>query len=149
MIFACSQNLSSPSSPDISEFVQDARVEVLNVEAAVDLVEAFRVVSGRAFVTFEPRTSSLSNAAKFTLERQALWLKDNPEVRAQIIGFADKHGSAGKNAGLGASRAQVVRDYLLLNEVSESQLSIAVVDSSPQHASNNENAGRALTVIVS
>ncbi len=148
LIFACSQNLSSPSSPDISDFVQDAHVEILNVEPPFELEEAFRVVSGRDFVTFEPGAASLSNAAKFTLERQALWLKDNPGVRAQIIGFADKGGSAGKSAGLAARRAQVVRDYLLLNEVLETQLSILGIDSLPQHASNDESAGRALTVIV-
>lgn len=128
--------------------MHDAQIDILNAEGHYELDESFRVVSGRDFVTFRPGSVALSSAAKFTLERQALWLKDNPEVRAQIIGFADRGGSAGKDADLAARRAQVVRNYLLLNEVSESQLSIVGSEALPQHASINKRAGRALTVIV-
>ncbi len=148
LIFACSQNLSTPASPEMSDFVHAPQIDISNTEGHHELDESFRVVSGRDFVTFGPGSAALSSAAKFTLERQALWLNDNPEVRAQIVGFADRGKSSGKDAALAARRAQVVRDYLLLNKVSESQLSIVGVDSLPQLASNNESAGRALTVIV-
>lgn len=132
----------------MSNFVHNFQIDISNTEGHYELDESFRVVSGRDFVTFAAGSVALSSAAKLTLERQALWLNDHPEVRAQIIGFADRGKSTGKDAALAARRAQVVRDYLLLNEVSESQLSIVGVDSLPQHASNNESAGRALTVIV-
>lgn len=148
LIVACSQNLSAPASPDMSDLLHDAQTDVLNVNASYEMEEAFRVVSGRNFVTFEPRKASLSSAAKLTLERQALWLRDNPEVRAHIIGFADGGGSPGKDTDLAARRAQVVRDYLLLNEVSEIQLAIVSSDTLPQQASIHDSAGRALTVIA-
>jgi len=148
LVFACSQNLSTPASPDMSDLVHNAQSDILNVDDLYEMEQAFRVVSGRNFVTFEPGKASLSSAARLTLERQALWLKDNPEVRAHIIGFADRGGSAGMNADLAARRAQVVRDYLLSNKLSSSQLTIVTLETLPKHASLYEIVGRALTVIV-
>lgn len=147
LLFACSQNLTNPAPSEITEYPNQSQLELWDAEIPTDIRDAFRVVSGRDFVTFEPGKAELSSRSRITLERQALWLKDNPAVRAQIIGFADRIASSERDAVLAARRAQIVRDYLVLNEVSVSQVTIIPSDAMPPLALADQSVGRAMTVI--
>lgn len=110
---------------------RDEKVTITDQRAASQLsaeremVEAFRDVAGKDYVKFDPRSFELSNPSKFTLERQALWLIDNPSVPAKIIGSGDDRHDARQNEKLALRRARAVRDYLRLNGVADKQLQIS------------------------
>jgi len=73
-------------------------------------------------VLFEVDQSTLTAAARATLDAQARWLLDNPEYSALIEGHADEQGTREYNLALGARRASAVRDYLVTQGVPDSRL---------------------------
>jgi peptidoglycan-associated lipoprotein len=75
-------------------------------------VEDFRVSVGER-VFFELDQSTLTSAARATLDRQAAWLRTYPAVRVVIEGNADERGTREYNLALGARRAAAVKDYLV------------------------------------
>ncbi len=115
----------------------------------LEMVEAFRIVAGRDFVTFEVGSAELSNRSKFTLERQALWLNDNPAVRAWIIATGDNASTSERARNLAQARAKAVRDYLRLSGVADLQLEIP--DSEPNDVTTGHVESRfgiAMTAIA-
>lgn len=65
---------------------------------------------------------SLSAQAQGTLQRQADFLKQYPNVRVQIAGNCDERGTREYNLALGARRAEAVRSFLVSNGVDASRL---------------------------
>jgi peptidoglycan-associated lipoprotein len=65
-----------------------------------------------ADVFFAYNENTLTDSARSDLERNAAWLKKWPQTRIAVDGHCDERGTAEYNLGLGARRAQVVRDYL-------------------------------------
>jgi peptidoglycan-associated lipoprotein len=59
---------------------------------------------------------------KPTLQRQADWLAKYPAVRVQIQGNCDERGTEEYNLGLGARRANAVKEYLVSLGVAASRL---------------------------
>lgn len=62
-------------------------------------------------VYFATNSSSLSDAARETLRKQAAWLNVHPDVSAIIEGHADERGTREYNIALGERRASAVRGY--------------------------------------
>lgn len=60
--------------------------------------------------------------ARPVLEAQAAWLSRYPNVRVLIEGNADERGTREYNLGLGARRAQAVRDFLVAQGVAASRI---------------------------
>ena len=56
---------------------------------------------------------SLSSDARSTLEKQAQWLRKNPNVTVTVAGHADERGTREYNLALGERRATAARDYLV------------------------------------
>jgi len=73
-------------------------------------------------VLFAVDQSTLSAAARTTLDEQARWLSSNPEFDAVIEGHADEQGTREYNLALGARRASAVRDYLVAQGVASGRL---------------------------
>jgi peptidoglycan-associated lipoprotein len=48
-----------------------------------------------------------------TLEKHALWLQNQRDVRLRLEGHCDERGTVDYNLALGEQRAQAARDYLL------------------------------------
>lgn len=65
---------------------------------------------------------SLSGQAEGTLQRQAEFLKQYPNIRVQIAGNCDERGTREYNLALGARRAEAVRSYLVSMGVDSSRL---------------------------
>jgi peptidoglycan-associated lipoprotein len=63
-------------------------------------------------VYFEFDQATLSDLTKDTLARNADWLRNNPNVRAQVEGNADERGTPEYNLALGERRAESVKSYL-------------------------------------
>ena len=73
-------------------------------------------------VTFAFIRTELSPTARATLDTQANWIRQFPEVRFRVYGHTDLVGSNGYNYSLGLRRAQVVVAYLASRGISTSRL---------------------------
>ncbi len=73
-------------------------------------------------VLFSVDESTLSAAARATLDEQARWLATNGSYTALIEGHADEQGTREYNLALGARRASAVRDYLVNAGVAPARL---------------------------
>lgn len=74
-------------------------------------------------VHFETDSTTLTSRARETLNRQAQWLRLYPDYQVVIEGHADERGTRQYNLGLGARRANVVRDYIMSHDIDGSRLS--------------------------
>jgi peptidoglycan-associated lipoprotein len=64
-------------------------------------------------VTFDYDSADLSANAREVLNLDAEWLRANPSAKIEIEGHCDSRGTIEYNLGLGARRANAVRDYLM------------------------------------
>lgn len=73
-------------------------------------------------VYFSTDQTDLSPEAQQTLANQARWLKQYAQYTITIEGHADERGTREYNIGLGAKRAQSVRNYLAQQGISPSRI---------------------------
>lgn len=107
-------------------------------------------IGDRVFFGYDQ--SDISGEGQTTLERQATWLKQYPNVSVTIEGHADERGTREYNLALGERRASSVRSYLLsqgidasrINTVSYGKERPAVTEASPSGWAQNR---RAVTVV--
>lgn len=66
---------------------------------------------------------SLTDAAKATLEKNATWMKNNPNTKVRIEGHCDERGTNEYNMALGERRANSAKKYLIKLGIKEEQLS--------------------------
>jgi peptidoglycan-associated lipoprotein len=78
-------------------------------------------IEGLTTVFFDYDKSSLSSAAKKTLQENAGWMKKNSGVKIQIEGHTDARGSL-EYMALGERRANAVKNYLGSLGISASRL---------------------------
>ena len=103
-------------------------------------------------VLFDYDSSVLNPVATQTLDRQAAWLKQYPDVIVTIEGHADERGTREYNLALGDRRASAVKNYLVALQVSDDRiLTISYGEERPAEPSHDE-AGwaqnrRAVTVV--
>jgi peptidoglycan-associated lipoprotein len=73
-------------------------------------------------VLFDYDRSDLDETDRATLQKQAAWLAKYPQVTLTIEGHCDERGTREYNIGLGARRAQSVKEYLVSLGVNSSRL---------------------------
>ena len=73
-------------------------------------------------VLFVVDQSTLTDAARTTLNGQAQWLKANPDYAVIVEGHADEQGTREYNIALGARRADAVKNYLISQGVAGSHM---------------------------
>ena len=73
-------------------------------------------------VFFDTDMSNIREDGRQTLNRQAEWLKKYTNYPVTIEGHCDERGTREYNLGLGARRAQAVKDYLASLGVSGARL---------------------------
>lgn len=107
-------------------------------------------VGDRVFFGYDQ--SDLSPEARATLERQAAWLKQYPNVNITVEGHADERGTREYNLALGEKRATSAKSYLMsigidgsrINTISYGKERPAVPEASAAAWSQNR---RAVTVV--
>lgn len=77
-------------------------------------------------ITFAFNKSDLTPQAQETLARQATWIKQFPEVRFSVYGYADRVGTEAYNQGLGLRRAQTAVAFLVSQGISRGRLQALV-----------------------
>jgi peptidoglycan-associated lipoprotein len=73
-------------------------------------------------IFFETDQSRLTVDARQTLDRQAEWLRRNPQVNVWIAGNCDERGTVEYNLALGQRRANADRDYLVAQGIASSRM---------------------------
>ncbi len=84
-------------------------------------IQDFRVNVGDT-VHFDYDKSDIKDEDRGTLQRQATWLHNYPQVRVTVEGHCDERGTREYNLALGARRANAVKEYLVSLGVSASRL---------------------------
>ena len=77
-------------------------------------------------VNFAFNSSQLDAAARATLNQQANFIRQFPEVRFRVYGHTDLVGSAAYNQRLGLARARAVVGYLVSHGISATRLEAVV-----------------------
>ncbi len=75
-------------------------------------------------VYFATNKWDIRTEARAELDNLVTILKDNPSLRIEVAGHADNRGSESYNVWLSNKRSVAVRDYLIKNGVSASQLEV-------------------------
>ncbi len=84
---------------------------------------------------------SLTSQARETLNSNAAWLKNHPDVFAQLEGHCDERGTQEYNQALGENRAIAVKKYLVtLGIDSERLFTISYGETMPADPGHNESA---------
>ena len=79
-----------------------------------------QTVGDRVF--FDVDASTLSAAARATLDGQAQWLQANPQYVILIEGHTDERGTREYNLALGARRAAAAQQYLISKGVAPNRI---------------------------
>ena len=96
-------------------------------------------VGDRVFFALD--SYQLSPEAQDTLQRQAAWLQQFPNLTVTVEGHADERGTREYNLALGERRAQAVKNYLGALGVAPSRvLTISYGKERPVDAGSNEEA---------
>jgi peptidoglycan-associated lipoprotein len=95
----------------------------------------------------------LSPVATETLDRQAAWLRQYPNLQVTVEGHADERGTREYNLAIGDRRATAAKNYLLaLGIPADRILTISYGEERPADAGNDEaawaNNRRAVTVVT-
>ena len=119
--------LSSCSSMNITEenVYSD---EVKTVKASSSMPENINLNSmaifANATVYFEFDKSSLTSKSIQTLKSAVDALNENSTIQVTLSGHADERGTREYNLALGQRRAESVSDYLVLNGVAKSRITV-------------------------
>ena len=103
-------------------------------------------------VTFDFDRSFLTASARATLNRQADFMKQFPEVGFSVYGYADAPGTNAYNEALGLRRANAALDYLVSQGVSRDKLRALVSYGEERPAvpgAGRERANRRVVTTVS
>jgi peptidoglycan-associated lipoprotein len=89
----------------------------------IDALRAdFLAHAGADTVYFGSDSAIPGAPAQATLQAQAMWLRQHPEVMVRIEGHADSSDTRDHALAMGARRAEEVRNYLVLLGVPAAQL---------------------------
>ncbi len=92
-------------------------------------------------VYFGYDSTSLDDAARGTLERQATWLQQYPNLTVTIEGHTDERGTNDYNLALGERRAAAIKNYLTaLGAVPDQMLTISYGEERPVDPAHNDVA---------
>jgi len=154
MFFAALFLVAEAASAQLPGLRRRDPVPAAPILVGIDALRAdFLARAGADKVYFGGDSSVLTPPAQATIQAQAAWLRQHPEVVVRIEGYADPSDTRDHALAVGARRAEEVRSYLVLLGVPAAQLTtlswgkekIAVLGSAPAALALNR---RAVTVLV-
>tara|TARA_B100000575_G_scaffold283025_1_gene275442 strand:- start:39 stop:530 length:492 start_codon:yes stop_codon:yes gene_type:complete len=120
--------VSACSSMTVSEeSISNNTVKTVQVNTDSDtkkLTYENKAVFANATVYFDFDKSNLSIKSIQTLKSVVKALNSNSSMKITLSGHADERGTREYNLALGQRRAESVRDYLVLNGISKSRISV-------------------------
>ena len=115
-----------------------------------DFLQSVGQMGDRVF--FETDSYTIDGEDRATLDTQAAWLTQNPNVRVTIEGHADERGTREYNLALGDRRANAAKNYLQSRGIAASRMNvISWGKERPEALGSDESAWaqnrRAVTVV--
>ena len=135
--------IAAPASaqlPGLRRYTPSQQAPVLNSIGA--LRADFSAQSGGAQIYFVIGSADILPQARPLLDAQAAWLRSHPEVVVRVEGYGDNTDTRDHALGLGAKRAEQVRDYLVLMGVPAAQVTVT------SWGKERPGAGRVITTLV-
>lgn len=135
------------------------KAAIINAEPSMSLEDSrkllqedFEEKAGSNKVYFAFDDSSLSKVAKTTIEKQAEWLKSNPDTIAMIEGHCDDIGSKDYNVALGLRRAKSAQNFLIKQGINKDRIRISSYGEEnpefPEHSKKARRLNRKTVVII-
>jgi peptidoglycan-associated lipoprotein len=131
LLSACSTSNDVKSSKpvpfmpaDMQNIGRDSSARAVSAGEALSRGVAAVTPPGAALqdVYYEFDSINLRSDAEATLKQNAEWMKANLTARVEIEGHCDDIGSDEYNLALGAKRAQIAKDFLVSQGVSQDRL---------------------------
>jgi peptidoglycan-associated lipoprotein len=98
-------------------------------------------VFANATVYFEFDRSNLTSKSIQTLKSVVNALNDNSSIKISLAGHADERGTREYNLALGQRRAETVADYLTLNGINSSRITVkSYGEERPKETSQDEES---------
>jgi peptidoglycan-associated lipoprotein len=138
--FAVAASSASAQLPGLRKRDAPAQSMLQGIDA---LRADFATRSGTNTIYFVNGSAVIGAPATATLQAQAVWLRQHPEVAVRIEGYGDTGDTSDHALAMGARRAEEVRDYLMLLGVPAAQLSTTT------WGNQRPGAGRTITVLAS
>jgi peptidoglycan-associated lipoprotein len=130
---------AAPATTDVSRQPTPLGVESQPLQSGpvADLQE----VAGLERIHFAYNQFTLEDAARGTLEKNAVYLRNHAQEKIVIEGHCDERGSDEYNLALGERRAQAAKNYLVSLGIPADRLSIlSYGEEKPLVAASNEEA---------
>jgi outer membrane protein OmpA-like peptidoglycan-associated protein len=112
-----------------------------------------RALAGAGNLFFPTGQATITPGTQATIDRLAEFLKQNPEQRVRIDGYADSTGKQAKNVALSERRAQAVKQVLVSRGIAADRIETHGNGEASPVASNDSAQGRQMnrraTVVVS
>lgn len=108
-----------------------------------EVVEAAPAVMGLDNVYFETSSAKISEGYQAVLDAAAKNLKENSEIKIEIVGHTDSTGPDSFNKSLSKNRANAVKAYLVKKGISSKRMTTSGVSSTQPAGDNNTEEGRA------
>ena len=135
--------LSSCSSMNITEEkVYSGDVKTVEASSMSENINYDNeAVFANATVYFEFDRSNLTSKSIQTLKSVVNALNDNSSIKISLAGHADERGTREYNLALGQRRAETVADYLALNGINSSRITVkSYGEERPKETSQDEES---------
>lgn len=132
-----------PGNYAVGLTVSDNRGGSDNTSGSVTIIRRVVLNETKERVLFDFDRSTIKPAAQQQLAIVVKEMKENAQLRAELVGHADATGPAAYNMGLSKRRAEAVRNYLVKQGVASGNLSLDWKGESQPIATNKTKAGRA------
>ena len=119
--------LSSCSSMNVTEenvYSDDVKTVKASSSMSENINLDSMAIFANATVYFEFDKSSLTSKSIQTLKSAVDALNENTSIKVTLSGHADERGTREYNLALGQRRAESVSDYLVLNGINKSRITV-------------------------
>lgn len=118
--------VSCSTTNNTEESVYNSTVSSVEVSVAEDTIISYdeKPITTNAVVYFDFDRFTLSTKSIQTLKSVVLAMNDNSDMVITVSGHADERGTREYNLALGQRRGDAVKDYLLLNGISNNRVTV-------------------------
>ena len=118
--------VSCSTTKNTEESVYNSTVSSVEVSVAEDTIITYdeKPITTNAVVYFDFDRFTLSTKSIQTLKSVVRAMNDNSDMVITVSGHADERGTREYNLALGQRRGDAVKDYLLLNGISNNRVTV-------------------------
>ena len=118
--------VSCSTTNNTEESVYNSTVSSVEVSVAEDSIVSYdeKPITTSAVVYFDFDKFTLSTKSIQTLKSVVRAMNDNTDMVITVSGHADERGTREYNLALGQRRGDAVKDYLLLNGISNNRVTV-------------------------